>query len=163
MVPGTSFDSARVEALLEARGAALRPDGSRTWMLQHGAVELRPLREGGQWVATEVRVPLSDRTELIREAVAKAAELATEAEVRLFDPQLGRALSAHDDADVTDQYLRTARYAGEMLGLAEALPVSDGTDEGFQPTTKVLLGIIGVFVLLYLLMNWLDSQLIGGG
>ncbi|HYO70478.1 MAG TPA: hypothetical protein VEU33_30800 [Archangium sp.] len=76
MVPGTPFDSARVEALLEARGAKAQPSGGRTWLLENGAVEVHPLREGGQWGATEVRVPLEHGTGLIREVVSKGAELA---------------------------------------------------------------------------------------
>jgi hypothetical protein len=162
MVPGTPFDSARVEALLEARGAKALPSGGRTWLLENGAVEVHPLREGGQWVATEVRVPLADRTGLIREVVSKGAELAREAEVRFFDPQLGRELGGHDEGAVADQYERTARYAGEMLGLASAMPISTTESEGFQPTTKFLFGAIGFFTLLYLLVNWLNTQLGGG-
>jgi len=161
MVPGTPFDSARVEALLEARGAKALPSGGRTWLLEHGRVEVHPLREGGQWVATEVRVPLSNRTELVREAVSKLAALAAEAGVRFFDPQLGRALGAHDDGVVAEQYERTARYAGEMLGVTEALPVSTTESEGFQPTTKLVFGALAVFTLLYLLVNWINEQLGG--
>ncbi|HZI06498.1 MAG TPA: hypothetical protein VEZ71_20885 [Archangium sp.] len=161
MVPGTPFDSARVEALLEARGAKAQPSGARTWLLENGEVELHPLREGGQWVATEVRVPLSDRTELIREVVSKGAELAREAEVRFFDPQLGRELNTHEAGAVADQYERTARYAGEMLGLASAMPMPTPEAEGFQPTTKLVFGAIGFFTLLYLLVDWINAQLGG--
>jgi hypothetical protein len=162
MVPGTPFDSARVEALLEARGAKTLPSGGRAWQLQHGAVELHPLREGGQWVATEVRIPLSDRTELIREAVIQVGEVAKEAEVRFFDPQLGRALSGRDEGVVAEQYERTARYAGETLGMVDAMPSSTGTEnQGFQPTSKFFFGVIGFFVLLYLIMDWIGGQLAG--
>ncbi len=162
MVPGTPFDSARVEALLEARGAKVLPSGGRLWQLESGRVEVHPLREGGQWVATEVRVPLSDRTDLVREAVSQVTRLATEAEVRAFDPQLGRALSAMDEAAVAGQYERTARYASEMLGVAEAMPMPTQTEsQGFQPTSRFFFGAIGFFVLLYLLMNWMSGQLGG--
>ena len=119
MVPGTPFDSARVEALLEARGAKTQPGGGRAWQLEHGSVEVHPLREGGQWVATEVRVPLADQDE------------------------------------------RTARYAGELLGLASAMPMPTAPDEGFQPATKFFFGALGFFTLLYLLVNWLNTQLGG--
>ena len=162
MMPGTPFDSARVEALLDARGATAQPGGGRLWQLQGGRVEVHPLREGGQWVATEVRVPLSDRTDLMREVVSQVTQLAREAEVRVFDPQLGRALSAMDEVPVADQYERTARYAGELLGVAEAMPVSTVTEnQGFQPTSRFFFGVIGFFVLLYLLVNWMGSQLGG--
>lgn len=161
MVPGTPFDSARVEALLDARGAKAQPGGGRTWLLENGAVEVHPLHEGGQWVATEVRVPLADQTELIREVVSKGAELAREAEVRFFDPQLGRELSSHDEGAVVDQYARTARYAGEIAGLASAMPIDTTADEGFQPTSKFVFGAIAFFTLLYLLVNWMNGQLGG--
>ncbi|PTL77945.1 hypothetical protein [Vitiosangium sp. GDMCC 1.1324] len=161
MVPGTPFDSDRVEALLETRGAKVQPGGGRAWLLENGSVEIHPLREGGQWVATEVRVPLMDRTELVREVVPKLAELAKEAGVRFFDPQLGRELSAHDDGMVADQYQRTAHYAGEMMGLASAMPISTTESEGFQPTTKIVFGVIGFFTLLYLLVDWINGQLGG--
>ena len=161
MVPGTPFDSARVEALLDARGAKALPSGGRTWLLENGTVEVHPLREGGQWVATEVRIPLEHRTELIREVVSKGAELAREAEVRFFDPQLGRELNAHDEGVVADQYERTARYAGEMLGLASAMPMPTPEAEGFQPTTKFVLGAVAFFTLLYLLVDWMNTQLGG--
>jgi hypothetical protein len=162
LVPGTPFDSARVDALLEARGAKELPGGGRVWLLPHGAVEIHPLREAGQWVATEFRVPLSDRTELVREVVGQAGALAREAEVRLFDPQLGRELSERDDGLVVEQYQRTAHYAGEMMGLASAMPSSADTEsQGFQPTTKFVLVALGFFTLLYLLVNWINEQLSG--
>jgi hypothetical protein len=161
MVPGMPFDSARVESLLEARGAKAQPSGGWTWLLENGAVEVHPLREGGQWVATEVRIPLETQTGLIREVVSKGAALAQEAEVRLFDPQLGRELNRHDEGVVADQYERTARYAGEMLGQASAMPSDTSTSEGFQPTTKFVLGAVAFFTLLYLLVNWMNTQLGG--
>ena len=162
MVPGTPFDSARVDALLEARGAKALPSGGRTWQLENGVVELHPLREGGQWVATEVRVPLWDQTDLVREVVIEVSEVAKEAEVRVFDPQLGRALSGRDDGPVAEQYERAARYAGQTLGMVEALPSSTATEsEGFQPTTKFVLGVLGFFVLLYLVMDWIGGNLRG--
>ncbi len=162
MVPGTPFDSDRVEALLEARGAKQLAGGGRAWQLDHGAVEFYPLREGGQWVATEVRIPLSDRTELVREVVSEVGELAREAQVRFFDPQLGRELSSRDDAVVVEQYQRTARYAGEMVGVASAMPTGEASEgQGFQPTTKFGLGLLFFFSLLYLAMKWIDAQLRG--
>lgn len=162
MVPGTPFDSSRVDALLDARGAKAQPGGGRAWQLESGVVEVHPLREGGQWVATEVRVPLSDRTDLVREVVSQVVGLAKEAEVRVFDPQLGRALSGMDEIPVADQYERTARYAAEMLGVVDAMPVSTATQsQGFQPTSRFFFGVIGFFVLLYLLMDWMGGQLGG--
>ncbi|XXF76424.1 hypothetical protein P2318_25700 [Myxococcaceae bacterium GXIMD 01537] len=164
MVPGTPYDSARVDALLAERGVSGTPDGGRTWRLKNGEISVGAVREGGQVVATELRVPLSDRTELIREVVTEAAALAQSAEVRLVDPQLSRNISASDDGNIAEQYVRTARYAGEMMGVSEAMGASfpDPTaQEGFRPTTKVVLGILGFFLLLYLLSNSLVGQLGG--
>ncbi|MDY7228714.1 hypothetical protein [Hyalangium rubrum] len=162
MVPGTPYDSSRVDALLVERGATARPDGMRVWRLKNGDVEVGELRENGQVVATEVRVPLSDRTELMREAVEEAATLAQAAEVRLVDPQLGRPLTANDSGSVAEQYLRTARYAGEMMGLSEAVSASYAAQpEGFPTGGKVLLGIVGFLIVLYLVVNGLISQLGG--
>jgi hypothetical protein len=140
-----------------------RPDGGRTWRLKSGELEVGVLREGGQVVATELRVMLSERSELMREVVTEAAALAAQAEVRLVDPQLGRALSATDADTVAEQYLRTARYAGEMMGLTEAVAASfpDPNPSGFRPTTKVVLGILVFFFLLYLLSSSLVDQLGG--
>jgi len=76
LTPGAPFDSARVESLLVARGAKAQPGGGLVWQLDSGTVEVHPLREGGQWIATEVRVPLVDRPDLLREVVVQGAALA---------------------------------------------------------------------------------------
>jgi hypothetical protein len=158
MVPGTPYDSARVDALLAARGAASRPNGQRVWVLKSGDVELGELRENGQVVATELRVPLSDRTELVREVVEEAAGLAAAAEVRLVDPQLGRQLSANDSNSVADQFLRTARYAGEMMGVSEAVAASYSAPSEGMPSGTKLVAVIGGLILLYVLAKaFLDN------
>ncbi|WP_240487245.1 hypothetical protein [Hyalangium minutum] len=162
MVPGTPYDSTRVDALLGEKGAVARPDGVRVWRLKNGDVEVSELREGGQLVATELRIPLSDRMDLAREVVEEGAALAAAAEVRLVDPQLGRALSANDAGAVADQFLRTARYAGEMMGVSEAVAASYAAPpEGMPTGLKVLLVIGGGFFLLYLLVDKLLSQMGG--
>jgi hypothetical protein len=164
MVPGTPYDSARVDALLSERGATARPDGMRIWRLKSGDVEVGELREGGQVVATELRVPLSDKLDLIREAVEEGATLAQAAEVRLIDPQLGRSLTANDSGAVADQFLRTARYAGEMMGLSEALAASYAAPpEGMPAGLKVLLGIAATLLGLYFLVDMLLARLGGAG
>jgi hypothetical protein len=165
MVPGTPYDSARVDALLSERGMTVRSDGERTWRLKNGVIDVDVVREGGQVMATSLRVVLSDRTDLIREVVHEGAAVATLAEVRLVDPQLTRVLSALDANAVAEQYERTARYAGEMMGLSEAIGASfpaPTQSEGFQPTTKFVLGVLGVFFLLYMLVSSLTAQLGGG-
>jgi hypothetical protein len=162
MVPGAPYDSARVDALLTERGATARPDGMRVWRLKHGDIEVGQLRENGQVVATELRVPLSDKLDLVREAVEEGATLAQAAEVRLVDPQLGRPVSGNDSGAVADQFLRTARYAGEMMGLSEAVAASYAAQpEGFPVGAKVLLGIVGGLLGLYFLVDTLLSRLGG--
>lgn len=158
MVPGTPYDNARVDVLLSERGALTRPNGQRVWVLQSGEVELRELRENGQIVATELRVPLSDRTELVREVVEEGAALAAAAEVRLVDPQLGRPLSANDGSAVADQFIRTARYAGEMIGVSEAVAASYAAPSEGLPSAYKIVAIMGGLILLYLMANaFLDN------
>lgn len=166
MTPGTPYEAARVDGHLSEKRVTVRADGHRLWHLQHGDVEVGELREAGQVVATELRIPLSERTDLVREVVSEAALLATQAGARLVDPQLGRSLSANDDGVVVDQYLRTVRYAGEVAGVSEAMGSSYGQDpaggaRGFQPGTKFLFIALGVFVFLYLLVDSMTTSLGG--
>ena len=139
---GVPVDLEKVDAALGRRELVTRPDGVKLWKLKSGEVEVRPLVEGGVPVATEVRVPLSDKLELIREAVVEGAALAAESELKLYDPQLSRTLCASDDGPVAEQFLRTAKYAGEMMGLPEAVYASFAPPEqGMKTGTKVILGI----------------------
>lgn len=152
-IAGEPYDPTRVEALL-ADKTTVRGDGTRLWRLQHGEVEVRPLMEGGKAIATEVKVPLLSTLELIREVVVTGAELAKSAGVTLFDPQLMRPLNASDEGAVADQYLRTARYAGEMAGVSEAIGIGQPpVEEGMKPGTKVFLGIAAFFLVLYFIAN----------
>lgn len=166
MTPGVPYEEARVDALLAERRVAARPDGLRIWHLRGGDVEVGVLREGGQVVATELRVPLSDRPDLVREVVVEAAALAAAAGARLVDPQLGRSLSATDDGVVADQYMRTAWYAGHVAGMSGAMgtPTSSAASSeprGFLPSGRVLFFAIGALFLLYLFVDTLLSNLGG--
>lgn len=146
------------------KGVIVRPDGGRTWRLKNGEIDVGVLREAGQVVATELRVPLSDRTDLIRELVAEAATLSTAAEARLVDPQLGRAVGFGDSETIAEQYGRTARYAGEMSGVSEAVAASfpnPAETPTFRPGTKILLVVGALFFLLYFLMDALSGKLSG--
>jgi hypothetical protein len=150
--PAVPYTPAPVEALLAKRGIARRPDGVWRWQLKSGDVELGEVFEGGQQVATEVRIPLRGTLDLLHEALGECAEIAREAKVRLFDPQLMRLVGATDEGAVGDQYLRTARYAGEMMGDSGALEASipPPDDRLLTPGAKVLLGLMGLFFLLYM-------------
>jgi hypothetical protein len=166
MTPGVPYEPAKVDALLAERRVAVRPDGLRVWHLRGGDVEVGELREGGQVVATELRVPLSDRPDLVREVVTEAASLAAEAGARLVDPQLGRSLSANDDGVVVEQYMRTAWYAGHVAGVSEAMSagsLSEAARESrsFMPSGRFFLIAIGVLFALYLVVDSLMSNLGG--
>lgn len=155
---GSPYELAKVEAALSARGVVAKPDGTRIWKLKAGEVEVRGIIEGGVAMGTELRVPLSDKLDLVREAVTRGAELAQEAGVKLYDPQLSRTLSANDDALVADQFLRTAKYAGEMMGVPEAVYASFAPpEEGLKAGTKVLIGLIGLVVLVWVVVDRLFS------
>ena len=57
---------------------------------------------------------------------------------------------------MADQYLRTAQYAGQYAGVSSAVLASYGTaeqDEGMKAGTKVLLAIVGFFVVMYLVIE----------
>lgn len=154
--PGAPYDQGKVVDLLRQRGLVFAEDGSAPWKLKSGEVEVRPLKEGGQIIATELRVPLLDKTDLMRELLAAASTLAEEAKVRLFDPQLTRAVSEKEDGAVADQYFRTAKYAGEMMGVSEALGASfEPPSTGLKPGTKILLAIIGFCIILFLIADHL--------
>ena len=110
-----------VEAALTGRGATRRGDGAWLWAFPRGEVVGLPVREGGQVIAFELKVPLKDTTELVASVLRGAAELADALGLRLLDPQLNRAVKFdHEDA-VGEAYLRNARYAGEYLGVSDAL------------------------------------------
>jgi hypothetical protein len=166
MTPGEPYDEARVDALLAERRVAARPDGLRVWHLRGGDVEVGVLREGGHVVATELRVPLSDRPDLVREVVVEAAALAAAAGARLVDPQLGRSLSATDDGMVVDQYMRTAWYAGHVAGMSgasglPASPAASSEPRSFLPSGRLFFIAIGVLFILYLFVDSLLSNLGG--
>ncbi len=152
--PGSPYDVAKVDAALLARGVAGAPS-ARRWALKHGEVEVGQVVEGGRTVATELKVPLSDRLDLVRELVVAASALAGEVGVMLCDPQLARAVAARDEGLVADQFLRTAKYAGEMMGVSEAVAASYSTEDvgALKPGTKVLLGLIAVLVVMYLVVD----------
>lgn len=148
---GAAYDPALVDKALHEKGATALPDGSRNWRLKSGDVNVRTLIEGGKPIATELKVGLSDRLDLIRELVVEGVSLAEAQGLRLVDPQLAKTLTLNDDGLVADQYFRTAQYAGRYAGVSEAVIASFGAadEEGMKPGTKVLLGIIAFLAGLY--------------
>ena len=153
-VPGAPYQATRVHERLTARGVIVTPAGNAIWFMKSGTVELAPLLDGGRQVATEVRIPLTDKGELVREALGQAAEVASEADVRLYDPQLSKAVGASDVDDVLAQYWKTANYAAETLGEADAFLSANSTlAETQKKGWKIVLGVLAVLVLLYLLSD----------
>jgi hypothetical protein len=150
---GAVYDPAVTDKALHEKGATALPDGSRNWRLKSGDVEVRTLIEGGKPIATELRVHLSDRLDLIRELVVEGVALAEAQSLRVVDPQLAKTLTLNDEGLVADQYLRTAQYAGQYAGVSEAIIASYGAaePEGLKPGTKVMLAIIAFLAGLYFL------------
>ncbi|WP_244227805.1 hypothetical protein [Corallococcus aberystwythensis] len=164
---------ARVEALLAARPGTVRPDGVREWDLGVGVVEVLPLRDGKKVVGMELRVPLEDREELIREALTEAAGLAHKARLRLFDPQLGEVLEGADTERVVEQYLRTEHYRRTAKpmeitpGLEEAMDRAERANmrglpsEPMSLSTRMVLFAVGGFTILFFVMRFLTEKLNG--
>ena len=158
--PEAPFEPSRLDALLLARGAKRAEGGAFLLALEHGTVELRPLMEGGRQVATELHVPLHINDALLRDALREGGTLAEEAELMLVDPQLLRPVSERDQDQVAAQFAKTAHYAGNILGVVDALPASYGAPPaGMKPATKVMLGIGAFLVVLYFVVDALIQQI----
>lgn len=150
----------QVEAALKDKGATQRPDGAWVWAFPRGDVVGLPLREGGQVIAFELKVPLKDTTELVAAVLRAAAELAEALGLRLLDPQLNRAVKFDAEDAVGDQYLDHARYAGEYLGVSDALGASTlahRPDESPSPTLRILLALIVFAVVLFITLRALGG------
>lgn len=157
--PGTPYDPAPLEALFSQRNVRTRPDGVRFWVLKNGEVEIGQLKEGGRLIGHELRIPLSGKTELVREAVVEGAALAEQVKAVLFDFQLSNVVTKNDEARVAEQFLRTARYAGEMMGVSEAIdagfmpsavtdaPAPSGTPLNGKTLLVAVAGLIGLYLL----------------
>lgn len=164
---------ARVDALLATHPGTTRPDGVREWDLGVGSIEVLPLRDGKKVVGAELRVPLVDGEDLIREALTEAAGLAHEAQLRLFDPQLGEVLTGSATERVVEQYLRTEHYRRTAKpmeitpGLAEAMERAERvqgmglSSEPMSMGTRLVLFAVGGFAILFFVMRFLMSKLNG--
>lgn len=153
----TPYPLEAVEAALASRNVIVRPDGGRSWVLKSAPIDLGAVNEAGKQVATELKISLSERDAPVREAVKEASELAAELGLVLFDPQLMRQITERDADAVAEQFLRTARYAGEMLGLPEAVAASFAPPvetKLLSPGMKVILLIIGALVLALWSLEW---------
>jgi hypothetical protein len=112
-----------VEALT-SRGATLSAEGQGVWKPMRGEITFSLVKENGQLIGLDVRVPFHDSSELI-ELVAKAMLEISEAQnLRVMDPQRTDTVSLAGLGGLVDEYLRLARYAGEYGGVSEALGLS---------------------------------------
>jgi len=144
-VPGAPLDVAPIDAAIRGRGGMSRGDGALVWRFPAGDVLVLPLKEAGVVTGLELRVPFSDRTELLSALLAAGVEVAKSLELRLVDPQLSRPVREADISAVTDEYLRIARYAAQYFGLGDALPSAisaSAAEDGMSPVLKGVLTLL---------------------
>jgi hypothetical protein len=156
--PDKAFDLAPVEAELAAANVPRRPDGVWLLTLKFKDLELSVLKENGVPIALQCSVPLSDRTEVVEAAVAWAIELARKLELRVMDPQLNTVLT-QVGASVGEEFLRQARYAGEYLGVSEAIGATHLARpmEGMNATTRLMLGVVVFIVVTFVTISFVQS------
>lgn len=142
--PGTALEVAPVEAAIRERGGITRGDGALVWRFPQGDAVALPLKEAGVVTGLELKVPFSDRTDLLATVLTSGVELARTLNLRLVDPQLARTVLEADAGAVTDEFLRIARYAGQYYGIGDALPmaVAPTQEEGLSPTTRAVLIVL---------------------
>jgi hypothetical protein len=158
MTPGVAYDPAPAEAAFDAKGALLLPDGSRRLRLKHGDIELRRLVEAGAVMATEVKVPISDKPDLVRETLVETVGVAQALGLKVVDPQLARSVVLNDEAAVADTFLRTADFAGRYSGVSAAVSDNFGQlDPALKPGTKAAIVIVCLGIALYLFLERLTG------
>jgi hypothetical protein len=143
--PGTPLDLGPVEAAIRERGGVTRGDGALVWRFPVGDVVTLPLKEAGAVTGLELKIPFSDRLELLGAVLPAAVDLSRALGLRVVDPHLSRTILETDVGAVTDEFLRIARYAGQYYGLGEALPMATqgpAAEEGLSPVVKGLLALL---------------------
>ncbi len=134
----------------------LEPLPERDWRLEAGTVRVCPPDTRGRARGLELRVPLADRPRLIEEALRLAAAAAHEAGLLLWDPQLRRTVDAGDTPSVVREYLRLARFSGDvhwtpgLAGLTREPPPR-------SPLARWLWLVLGAAVLLSVVKQWVRS------
>ncbi len=144
---GLAFDRSRFEAALPSLGAVKRADNTWVWKLSHGQTVITALNDAGSVVGFDVRVPLTETSDLVLETLEKGSAFATANTLQFVDPQLSRAVSQADGASVDESYLRVARYAGAYAGVSAALVTPEPT--GLSPLTKIALAVIVFLAAMY--------------
>lgn len=143
MTPNGELDVRPVQDAIRERGGVARPDGALLWRFPAGDVVTWPLKESEIVRGLELKVPFSERTELLSQLLTAAVELSRVLGLRLVDPQLQRAVIEADAGAITDEFLRIARYAGQYYGIGDALPMAmTPGEEGLSPVMKGLLALV---------------------
>jgi hypothetical protein len=154
MTVGVAYDPAPAEAAFDAKGAVLLPDGTRRFRLNGGDVSVQRLVEGGAVVATEVRVPISDKADLVRETLIEVVGIAQGLGLKVVDPQLTRSVLLNDEAAVADRFLQNADFAGRYSGVSAAVPANFGDqDPALKPGTRMFLVIGAVAFVLWMIVS----------
>jgi hypothetical protein len=161
--PGEPLAREQAVAALAAAGATLDAEGRGAWRLPKGMVEVAPLLEGGALLGLEVKVPLSDRTELLEATVKALAEIVEHGPLRLVDPQRATEASVGSLGSMTDEFFRLARHAGEFSGVSEAVSLTSYAQppETFSTTARVLGALLAFLVALYATWRIVTSLLEG--
>jgi hypothetical protein len=154
MTAGVSYDPVPTETAFEAKGARLQPNGTYNLRLKAGDIEVMRLSEGGSIIATEIRVPVSDKHDLAREAFVEVMEVANKLGLRVVDPQLARSVVLNDETAIADAYMRTSNFAGTYSGVSSAVPQNFGALEpAMKPGMKLAIIIGAVGFALWLLVS----------
>ncbi len=109
---------------LNAAGAQVSAEGQGILKLTGGEATVQVLREAGEVVGLDVRVPFKDTTDFVEAVVKLLIDVAAQTQAGLVDPQRGDMVTLSNFSAVADEYLRMARYAGEYGGVSEALGLS---------------------------------------
>lgn len=134
----------------------LEPLPARDWRLEAGTVRVHPLDTRDRARGLELRVPLADQPRLVEEALRLTSAAAHEAGLIVWDPQLGTTVDASDAPPVVREYLRLARFSGDVLG-TPGLAGLTGEPPPRRATPRWLWLIPGAAVLLSLLKWWVHS------
>jgi hypothetical protein len=154
MTAGVEYDPAPAENAFDGKGAKLQPTGVRSLRLKGGDVEVMRLSEGGKILATEIRVPISDKPDLARETFVEVMDVASKLGLRVVDPQLARSVVLNDEAAIVSAFMRQANFAGNYSGVSAAVPANFGELEpGMKPGMKLAVVIGAVAFALYVLIN----------
>jgi hypothetical protein len=154
MTAGVDYDPSPAENAFDGKGAKLQPTGVRSLRLKGGDVEVMRLSEAGKVLATEIRVPIADRSDLVRETFVEVMDVATKLGLKVVDPQLARSVVLNDEAAIVSAFMRNANFAGNYSGVSAAVPANFGELEpGMKPGMKLAIIIGSIAFALYVLIN----------